>query len=296
LEVARINVESTLWQDKRFQKLLIRVGDRHKAMGLVIDLWTLAQQYWLPDKKLIPECEFDPADLDHLLAVGLVEQRPEGVYAKGSKDHFSWWFEGIEQRREAGRKSAETRRQRYGNAAPAGAKNAPKLAENPRTGSERPFNGTERTSNALEPSSSSSFSVNTKDEESIGSLPANAGANPPAEKPAGRFSQENRAKAREFAAAYVRAYQVRFPGCRPEDLNDDKVRGQILTWIKNYPLERARQLIQVYFQMDTKWFGTKGYDFTTFRNNLNKIGQALDTGQDPDGNKVDWAKVFGGAA
>lgn len=98
-------------------------------------------------------------------------------------------------------------------------------------------------------------------------------------------------KANRFAASYVKAYQTRFPGRRPEDLNDGKVRGQMLTWVKDYPLERACDLIQVYFQMDARWFETKGYDFLTFRNNLNKIGQALDSGMDPDGNAVNWSKV-----
>lgn len=105
-------------------------------------------------------------------------------------------------------------------------------------------------------------------------------------------------KARQFVGAYVKAYQAKFPDGRPEDLNDGKIRGQILNWIKEYPLDRACDLIQTYFQMDSKWFGTKGYDFLTFRNNLNKVGQALDSGADPDGNKINWEKVFsaGGVA
>jgi len=89
----------------------------------------------------------------------------------------------------------------------------------------------------------------------------------------------------------VKAYQTRFPNQRPEDLNDGKTRGQILLWIKDYPLDRACELIQAYMQIDIAWFATKGYDFQTFRNNLQKIAQALDSGQSPSG--VDWNKVFG---
>lgn len=105
--------------------------------------------------------------------------------------------------------------------------------------------------------------------------------------------EEAKEKARAFVAAYVKAYQVKFPAGRPEDLSDGKVRGQILNWIKDYSLERAKQLIQVFFQMDNKWFQQKGYDFMTFRNNLNLIGQALDSGVDPSGSKIDWEYVFG---
>lgn len=109
--------------------------------------------------------------------------------------------------------------------------------------------------------------------------------------PARREDPPGRDKAREFVAAYVDAYRTRFPDGRPEDLNDGKVRGQILSWVKDYPIDRARDLIQAYFQMDAKWFNTKGYDFATFRNNLNKIGQALDSGRDPDGQTLDWAAI-----
>lgn len=99
-------------------------------------------------------------------------------------------------------------------------------------------------------------------------------------------------KAREFCAAYIKAYQTKFPGQRPSDIYDGKVQGQIKNFVSTYPLDRAKDLIQVFFQMETKWFGTKGYDFITFRNNLNKIGQALDSGTDPDGNKIDWKKFW----
>lgn len=94
-----------------------------------------------------------------------------------------------------------------------------------------------------------------------------------------------------FIAAYVRAWAAKFPG-RPEDLNDGKIIGQIRAWISSYPLERACELIQVYLQMDCKWFSTKGYDFMTFRNNLNKIGQALDSGVDPEGSKIDIEAIL----
>lgn len=105
-----------------------------------------------------------------------------------------------------------------------------------------------------------------------------------------KYTPEHRAKGQAFAAAYVKAYQTRWPEGRPEDLNDGKTKGQIMNWIEEYPLDRARELIQAYFQIEAKWFQTKGYDFETFRRNLNVIGQALDSGQDPNSG-IDWSKV-----
>ena len=116
------------------------------------------------------------------------------------------------------------------------------------------------------------------------------------EDPKALAKREAQSKAATFVGAYVKAYQTRFPEGRPEDLQDGKVRGQIMNWISGLPegeksLQRACQLVQVFFQMDTKWFATKGYDFLTFRNNLQKIGQALDSGKDPDGNAINWGEV-----
>lgn len=96
-------------------------------------------------------------------------------------------------------------------------------------------------------------------------------------------------KTQKFIAAYIRAYQSRFKDGRPEDLSDGKVRGQIKLFAEQHPdIDRACQLIQVYFQMRTQWFETKGYDFLTFKNNLAVIGQALDSGIEATGNAGYW--------
>ncbi len=73
---------------------MIKVGDRHKAMGQVMDLWTLAQAHWFPNRDLIPEPEFHAADLlEALIETGLAERRDDGIYAKGSEDAFEWLFQ-----------------------------------------------------------------------------------------------------------------------------------------------------------------------------------------------------------
>ena len=91
--MARINFETEVWQDSRFQRLLIEVGDRHRAIGMVIDLWTLAQQFWCPRRELIPLEAWGTHGMPAaLLNCGLVESRETGLYAKGSEEHFEWWF------------------------------------------------------------------------------------------------------------------------------------------------------------------------------------------------------------
>lgn len=89
-----------------------------------------------------------------------------------------------------------------------------------------------------------------------------------------------------FIGFYVTAYQKRYgKQCRPDV--GGKAQGLMRAILKDIPLTRACQLIQVYCQMDVKWFITKAHDIGTFRENLNVIGNALDTGQNPGG--IDWS-------
>jgi hypothetical protein len=290
--MARVNIEDCWWTDPR-RTALQRMGV--DADGVAMRAWKLAQDFWKHGRALVPKGLFETLDgAADLIKVGLAEIRESSVYIKGSSAYLDWIAEKRERVKEAGRLGGRVSAQR-----PRDAKGRLLPSDYQATTKRTPSAGqTEPSESKL--SASGSFSVsgsNTQNEESIGA--ASAGALPAVaqELGLGRVPQQGLskpaklAKANQFVAAYVKAYQTRFPGSRPEDLNDGKVRGQILNWIAGYPLERACDLIQVYFQMDTKWFGTKGYDFLTFRHNLNKIGQALDTGQDPDGNGIDWSKV-----
>ncbi len=99
-------------------------------------------------------------------------------------------------------------------------------------------------------------------------------------------------KVNAFIRAYCEAWKERFPESRPEGLRDGKTIGQIRAWIKPYSADRACDLVRTYFKIDDKWFGAKGYDFYTFRDNLNKIALALDSGVSTD-KDYDWSKVFG---
>ena len=278
--MARLNIEDCWWTDPRRSALAERLGGDALADGAVVRAWRLAQEFWKHGRALVPKNMFDLLKFgSHLIEVGLAEIREDGVYIRGSSAYLDWVAERREAAKRGGKKSAEKRSSKR---QPKSKQTQPNAKQN------------EANANQTQPSVSGSFSVsdsNTKTEESIG-VPAVADSHP-AVSDKNLAKAEQAQKANQFVGSYVKAYQTRFPDSRPEDLNDGKVRGQILAWVKDYPLDRACQLIQVYFQMEAKWFGTKGYDFLTFRNNLNKIGQALDSGTDPDGHSVDWAKVFG---
>jgi hypothetical protein len=292
--MARVNIEECWWIDPRRSALIRLTGSEETADGAAIKAWRLAQEFWKANQGLVPTYLFDLLGFaNELLKVNLAEVRAEGVYIRGSSAYLDWVYEEREARRLGGQKSAQRPRDEKGRLLP---KDAPQDKEEPPAETQLVSSSSPTESSSIQVSVSASASVSgskNKNKESIGTtaiVPASTGLQEVNKK--AQVKELTRLKAKEFIQAYVKAYQTKFPG-RPEDLNDGKVQGQILNWVKDYPIDRARDLIQVYFQMDTKWFGQKGYDFGTFRNNLNKIGQALDTGKDPDGNSIDWSQVFG---
>lgn len=102
----RINVETRLFTDPDFVKLMIDLGCQNAAIGMWLRVVILAQEHWL-EHKMIPEekwrDEFNP-----LVEVNLVRKVDGGYYLRGSKEQFEW----LEQRSKAGQKSAEARRKK----------------------------------------------------------------------------------------------------------------------------------------------------------------------------------------
>jgi len=155
--LARINFEDEIFADPRFHDLVLKVGGFNEAVGRLLLFWRAAQRQWIKGKLIHPE-EMRP-EWEAIIEVKLAERRPEGVYAKGSEEQFSWYLDGIEQRREAGRHSAEVRKKKFGTAQPAGGKQ-----DWGKETIERPSNGVRTGSNGIEPSSSSSSSSSLRKE------------------------------------------------------------------------------------------------------------------------------------
>jgi len=256
--MARINIEDSLWKDERFQDLMIKVGSRHAAKGMVVELWTLAQEYWFPEKKLIPADKIKRAGLDAVVEVGLAEVRESGIFAIGADTAFGWLF----QRQDAGKKGG--RPSKTGKRPKATAKR-PKAAESGRQAGESGENPLTPSPSLPLFSSSSSGSTSDSEYNSVGD---GAEAHPVVEikNPVGFF-----------IATYVKAYQKRYPEARP-DLTG-KIQGKVKTYVGEVPIERACEMIRMYCEMNDPWFLTKCHDFGTFIENLSKVGVALDGGR-----------------
>lgn len=104
--------------------------------------------------------------------------------------------------------------------------------------------------------------------------PARKGRTP---KPKEVRDAELNTSVRNVVAAYAMAYKNRYkanPTLTGKDL------GVLKTLIKDLGENKMAQLVQVYVQMEDKWFITKKHDITNFQQNISKIGVSLQTGQD----------------
>lgn len=111
--MARINIEDTLYRDPRWMELLLAVGNKFTALGMILTAWTLAQKYWAKGKFPIPGEEWDAAGLDQsIVKAGLASKVCEGdrsfYMMRGCEEQFEWLI----QRQEAGRRGGITSAER----------------------------------------------------------------------------------------------------------------------------------------------------------------------------------------
>lgn len=107
--MARINIEDSLLKDDRFSELMLKLGSRIMALGVITEAFILAQKHYLTDvnDRLIPLNDWQrKTELHILLDVGLAEVKNSGIYIKGSESNFKWLL----QKQAAGKSSAESKR------------------------------------------------------------------------------------------------------------------------------------------------------------------------------------------
>ncbi len=271
--MARINIEDSIWSDSRFMKLLLKLQDERTAIGAVVMAWKIAQKYWCPDKKPIPHIEWLRSNIGReFIDVGLADEKEDGVYVRGSEKHFAWWFE----KQDAGRRSAESRKKKYGSSQP-----------------QKPDNFVEQTSNTTDfcskipeqvfenprTSFSSSFSFSNSKKNIRLKAPTDCVSVAPQSNLVGLKVPQKKNQS-EFIKAYVDAYQERYK-TRPSCIDDSKTWGRVGHFVKNRPMQACVHLIQVYLQLDDPWFIKKFHDLETFFQNVNKVAVSLNHGRDP---------------
>lgn len=126
--MARINIEDSVFKDKRFTNLCIILGSRTLALGALVEAFMFSQEYASADN---PEClapldKFEKEQLPKaLIDTGWVEVRDDKVYVSGSKECHAWLIQKKAAGSKGGQKSSKsaTRRSSGGKrkqAAPSG--------------------------------------------------------------------------------------------------------------------------------------------------------------------------------
>jgi hypothetical protein len=116
--MARINIDDRLYADPRFKALCRLTGSEEMALGRMVLVFRMAQEYFCQDSKFIPCDIWDIQAFDYVEKVGLAERHEDGIYVKGSSESFDWLLKRKAAARAGGQKSAQIRKQKYGSAQP----------------------------------------------------------------------------------------------------------------------------------------------------------------------------------
>lgn len=106
--MARINIEDSLFKDKRFTDLCIKLSSRRLAIGALVEAWILAQQHVsiLNPKGLIPKEDWIDQDISNEIITCKLAVESEGIIEiVGGEKNFAW----LVQKKEAASKGGTAR-------------------------------------------------------------------------------------------------------------------------------------------------------------------------------------------
>lgn len=260
--MARIDVDDDFWV---IIEILTRLlGNEDQAISQAMRIKRLAQQRY-KNGRVITKSEFQALGFSPKLIGVIVEPVDENSYMTiGAEKEFGWLRERIESGRRGGIESGKSR-----------SSDSNELARSKREANRSKPKQTE-------PSYSSSPSLLQETTRTKGTqmnlVPLDSEVIKAPENKKSKSDKKSLATA-AFIGVYVQAFQKRFPRSRPE--LGSKVQGQIRRFVAERPPAEAERLIRAYFGMRDKWFMEKGYDFTTFLENLQKIGIHADNQNAP---------------
>lgn len=111
--MARINIESSLFTDNRFFELAFKLGSKTMAIGALVEAYILAQKYFLNESsdRYIPLSEWKrQLARNEIIDVGLAEIRDgDKVYVAGAEKAFAWLIQRKNAGSLGGKKKASNR-------------------------------------------------------------------------------------------------------------------------------------------------------------------------------------------
>lgn len=92
--MARVNVDDASLLDPRLDMLSNIVGDRDKAIGMLVRLWRLGTKYWADRRGLIPKKILISSGLQPCIEAEYVSESTDGFfYCHGAKERFEWYYQ-----------------------------------------------------------------------------------------------------------------------------------------------------------------------------------------------------------
>lgn len=288
--MARVNIEDTLEAHGEFWSLLSLVdGDRDRALGKLVRFFRLAQAHFGRGEPITEE-ELRQENLLEMIGSRWALPVEGGFECKGGEKHFTWYRQRCDSAVAGGRARAAGRRDDKGRFQPKASHTPAEIQPEPT----RAPAESQPDSSPLSPSLSLSLTQIHKEYTScMGAAsqpPIPVGNQSPIKKP--KFSEDTRQKMRAFIATYSEGYRKKYGG-PPEGIRDKAIVGKLGHWIESVSEQRACELAEIYLQVDYRPINESCHDLWQFFRHLNRIGLALQTGQEPGG--IDWSKVFGGS-
>ncbi len=222
--MARLNIEDSLFKDRRFQKLVIRVGDPDLALGLIVRCYCAAQKYWLKFGS-IPVDDWKKEGLSEaIIEVGLATVKGRFIYVRGSEEQFKW----LNQRSNAGKNNRKRG-----------------VVENTHESSERTTSGDERVTNGRRPLSltlSQRKKETTNKETTLQPYQKNRKAVP--------------SKSSAIWDSYSAAYKTRY---KVEPKRNATVNAQAAHLLKRLGESDAVEVVRFYLSHNDRWYVRNGH-------------------------------------
>lgn len=234
IPLARVSIEEKWWSDPR-RNLLIRLvgGSSSAADGSMLFAWRVAQEYSATKDGKIPIEVWET--LEHsrsILEAKLACASGQFVTVRGASEHFEWISSRRKLAASGGKRSAESRKAKYGSSQP---KRRSKPEASASSARSKP-----------EPSYSSSYSSSSSNSELLN--PSDS--------------------TRDFIAAYAGRFKTRY-GSNPQITGRDS--GIAKRLAKGMSSARFGELLDAFFSLPDSWLVKKKHPLAAFESSLNEI-------------------------
>lgn len=264
--MARINIETSLFIDYRFNQLCIKLGNQETALGALVRAWIVGQEYWKSSTNGIPKTEWQKQNLNNaIIECGLAADTGDFILLSGSKKHFNWIQDRISAGKAGGISSGISREIIR-------KKTKQKQAKASKSKQNEPSY-----SYSYSPSFSSSVS-NSSNELILNSLSEHEKLekiDPILENPKGYESVDSNPPKFNFVAFFCGQYKNRYSINYAVTGKDAGILKNLFTSLGE---PRYKKTVTAYLEMTDSWFLTKRHDCSTLSANLASVTHYAETG------------------